>query len=72
VALFDAKRLEGFIPNADAQAAGAREHRESGRAVRVGNARRPGGAAVSDQIGVATHQPAPPRHVGLEILYRFE
>jgi iron complex outermembrane receptor protein len=31
-----------------------------------------GGAAVSDQIGVATHQPAPPRHVGLELYYRFE
>lgn len=30
-----------------------------------------GGAAVSDQIGTASYQPAPPRHVGLELSWSF-
>lgn len=31
-----------------------------------------GGAAVSDQIGNASYQPAPPRHFGLELSWSFE
>ncbi len=30
-----------------------------------------GGAAVSDQIGVVSYQPAPPRHFGVELRYSF-
>lgn len=31
-----------------------------------------GGAAVTDQIGTAAYQPAPPRHFGLEVSWSFD